>query len=367
MSQQTGQSEKEERNTLPIERGFPIEQVNEIAEKEGRAKQWYRPIYTMHKWWARRLGCVFRAISLYSLVDDPDKVEVFDPGQNSSLSDYTTDKDRVQELIDNVDLNDPESLWELFPKDVRVEDKKILDPFMGGGTSLVEASRFGAEAIGSDLNPVAWFVTKKQLEAGTIDVGQLESAYETVKQDVSETLTDYYRTECPYGDHHADVVYNFWVKELDCVSCGHTVPLFKDYRIGKERYTDESGYNVLCPDCESVVVVEDWRSECTCSECDYSFVAENGTAGGGEYSCTECGQQYRIIDAIDEQDGFDTKLYAVETIVPTATMLEEIEASIAGISRQNPSIRNCSRRQKANGRTAMNSQNTFRANPSRLV
>jgi adenine-specific DNA methylase len=312
MSQQTGQSEKEERNTLPIERGFPIEQVNEIAEKEGRAKQWYRPIYTMHKWWARRLGCVFRAISLYSLVDNPDKVEVFDPGQNTSLSDYDTNKDRVQELIDSVDLNDPESLWELFPKDVRVEDKKVLDPFMGGGTSLVEASRFGAEVVGSDLNPVAWFVTKKQLEAGTIDIGQLESAYETVKQDVSETLTDYYKTECPHGDHLADVVYNFWVKELDCVSCGHTVPLFKDYRIGKERYADESGYNIHCPDCESVVVVEDWRSESTCSECEHSFVPENGTAGGGEYSCTECGQQYRIIDAIDEQNGFDTKLYAVE-------------------------------------------------------
>ncbi len=67
MSQDTGRSaEREERKELPIERGFPIERVNEIAEKEGRgvAKQYYRPIYTMHKWWARRLGCVFRTISI---------------------------------------------------------------------------------------------------------------------------------------------------------------------------------------------------------------------------------------------------------------------------------------------------------------
>ena len=77
-----------ERKELPIERGFPIERVNEIAQKEGRAKMYYRPIYTMHKWWARRLGCVFRTISLYSLLDDPEKVEVHEPGENGTLGDF---------------------------------------------------------------------------------------------------------------------------------------------------------------------------------------------------------------------------------------------------------------------------------------
>ncbi|PSQ45418.1 hypothetical protein BRD17_01420, partial [Halobacteriales archaeon SW_7_68_16] len=81
MSEQSGPpAGRRERTELPIERGFPIERVNEIAEKEGRAKMYYRPIYTMHKWWARRLGCVFRAISLYTLLDDPEKVSVFEPG-----------------------------------------------------------------------------------------------------------------------------------------------------------------------------------------------------------------------------------------------------------------------------------------------
>lgn len=47
MSQDPQQSSG--RTELPIERGFPIERVNEIAEKEGRAKMYYRPIYTMHK------------------------------------------------------------------------------------------------------------------------------------------------------------------------------------------------------------------------------------------------------------------------------------------------------------------------------
>src|SRR6056297_2596274 len=176
-----------ERRELPIERGFPIERVNEIAQKESRAKMYYRPIYTMHKWWARRLGCVFRAISLYTLLDDPEEVTVDDPGQeNETLADFDYEGTDVANLLERVDMTDPESLWDLYPKDVTVEDKKVLDPFMGGGTSLVEASRSGAEVVGNDLNPVASFVTKKELEAGQTDVEELEEDFEKVKEDVAD-------------------------------------------------------------------------------------------------------------------------------------------------------------------------------------
>ena len=320
MSEQSGSSqERHERTELPIERGFPIERVNEIAEKEGRAKMYYRPIYTMHKWWARRLGCVFRAISLYTLLDDPEKVSVYEPGhEGETLSAYGDDTDGesdldIASLLERVDMTDPESLWELYPKDVRVEDKKILDPFMGGGTSLVEASRFGAEVVGNDLNPVAWFVTKKELEAGQTDVEELEEAFEQVKENVADEITQYYRTPCPNGDHQADVMYNFWVKELDCVSCGHTVPLFKDYRIAAGRYENDDKYNVLCPDCGSVTLVDDWQSESVCNDCGHGFVPKEGNVSrGGKYNCPDCGQKYAITDAIQEQGGYDLRLYAVE-------------------------------------------------------
>ena len=340
-------STREERSTLPIERGFPIERVNEIAAKEGRAKMHYRPIYTMHKWWARRLGCVFRSICLYSLVDDPADVSVRDPGQNESLSNFGGGISDLRRLIDDVDIGDPDSMWELYPKDVRVEDKKILDPFMGGGTSIVEASRFGVDSVGYDLNPVAWFVTKKELEASKADVDELDEAFEHLEDEVADKITRYYRTPCPNAefhedesldpddplglnadfeyevsedlqselavhDHYADVMYNFWVKELDCVDCGATVPLFKDYRVAKGRYDDDDKYNVLCQACESVVLVDDWQSECTCSECSHEWIPKHGTTSGPKFACPDCGSQYAITDAIQEQGGFDLRLYAVE-------------------------------------------------------
>ena len=40
----------------------------------------------------------------------------------------------------------------------------VLDPFVGGGTSLVEAERCGARVIGYDIDPVATFITRFELE-----------------------------------------------------------------------------------------------------------------------------------------------------------------------------------------------------------
>ncbi len=314
MSEQ--QPREEGRPDLPIERGFPIERVNEIAEKESRAKQYYRPIYTMHKWWARRPGCLFRAIAMYSLLDEDttvDDVEVYEPGENHQLGNNGLDKNDLIEAISNVDIDDPEPLWDFYPKDIRIKGKKILDPFMGGGTSVVEASRFGVESVGVDLNPVAWFVTKKELEAGQTDVKELEEGFEQVKKDVANEILNYYQTSCLNSNHDADVMYNFWIKELDCVSCGHTVPLFKDYRVAAGRYENDGKYNVVCPDCGTVTLVDDWQEESECDDCHHTFTPKDGNVSrGGYYNCPECGQKEAITDAVAEQGKPTQRLYAVE-------------------------------------------------------
>ena len=314
---QESQDSLNNRTELPIERGYPIERVNEIAAKEGRAKRHYRPIYTMHKWWARRLGCVFRSLSLYTLADKGEEVTVYDPGEhNQSLRDFSAGSQSIQELIRDVDMSDPESLWNLYPKDVQISDKKVLDPFMGGGTSIIEASRFGAECHGRDINPVAWFVTKKEVEAHETDLEKLKKGFNKVKDNVADQLKRYYKTSCPNNpDHDADAMYYFWVKELDCTSCGETVSLFNDYRVGKGRYGNKGKYNVLCPDCESICLTDDWRSPATCDSCGSEFDPSEGNVQSG-YSCQSCGQKYGIIDAIQEQNGFDLRLYALEYHCP---------------------------------------------------
>ena len=39
----------------------------------------------------------------------------------------------------------------------------VLDPFMGGGTSLIEAIRLNRKIVGIDLNPIAYFATKVKI------------------------------------------------------------------------------------------------------------------------------------------------------------------------------------------------------------
>ena len=39
----------------------------------------------------------------------------------------------------------------------------VLDPFMGGGTSLIESIRLNRRVVGIDLNPIAYFVTKVKI------------------------------------------------------------------------------------------------------------------------------------------------------------------------------------------------------------
>ncbi|SDN07920.1 Adenine-specific DNA methylase, contains a Zn-ribbon domain [Halogranum gelatinilyticum] len=334
MSKQEHSEESEGRSELPIERGFPIERVNEIAANEGRARQHYRPVYTMHKWWARRPGSLFRAITLYSLLDDnttTDDVEVYEPGDNQTLGQNGVSEDGLVEAISKVSMEDPETLWDFYPKDVRIKDKKILDPFMGGGTSLVEASRFGVDSVGVDLNPVAWFVTKKELEAGQTSVSQLVEEFNRIKSDVSEEILKYYRTPCPNGDHDADVMYNFWVKELDCVSCGHTIPLFKDYRVAAGRYENKGKYNVLCPGCDELTLVDDWQDDSVCDQCKHTFVPKDGSVSrGGYYNCPECGQKESVTDAIAELGKPNLKLYAVEYYCPSCDNSGEKKSSYKG-------------------------------------
>jgi hypothetical protein len=54
----------EARAPRAIEAGFPIVEINRLAVPERNS---FKPIYQMHKWFARRASCVFRAILLGAL------------------------------------------------------------------------------------------------------------------------------------------------------------------------------------------------------------------------------------------------------------------------------------------------------------
>jgi len=321
----------------PIEEYFPVEKVNEIADKESKAKRYYRPVYTMHKWWARRLGCVFRSIILYALADE--NMKVYRGEQKKSTDDFESEDNLIPADWDG----DSETLWdEFYLEDFCFPDKTVLDPFFGGGTTIVEALRAKCNVIGKELNPVAWFITKKETEP--VDLDKLDEAFEKLKEEVAPEIKKYYKTKCPDCGNEADAMYYFWVKELDCQNCGNTVSLFKDYRVAKARstnvenkhltvcedcgelfepdnkcpncareYDHNSYYHVVCPECEEIFETSNYREENECPYCKNNFNPYNeGNASGKYFVCPKCGQKNEIVKTVSQDGKPKERLWAIE-------------------------------------------------------
>ncbi|MEM3564117.1 MAG: DNA methyltransferase [Candidatus Jordarchaeaceae archaeon] len=253
-----------------IEKSFPVQYLNSVAKAEGNAK---KPVYRMHKWWARRLGSVFRMIIL------------------SAFSEQKESDD---------------DLWHKFCNGANLNNVIVLDPFMGGGTTIVEANRLGCKVIGVDINPVAWFITKKEIEP--VNLNDLDNAFRAVESDVSEYIKQYYRTKCPQN-HEADVMYFFWVKVAKCKSCGTTVKLFPNYELSRRDHINV----VFCPHCLQIMETKGYNPKTKCLECGTIFDPRKGVSDRGVFRCPKCKTRERIIDAINANGGrLDVELHALE-------------------------------------------------------
>ena len=60
-------------------------------------------------------------------------------------------------------------LQEAFYHSNNLEGIKVADPFMGGGTPLIEANRLGCDIIGFDINPMAYWIVKQEIEHLNLD------------------------------------------------------------------------------------------------------------------------------------------------------------------------------------------------------
>ena len=218
-------------NRKAIEEGFPIVEINRLAKPERNA---FKPIYQMHKWFARRASCVFRAILLGAMK----------PAGTDIMEEFYKDHS-----------HDPDT-----------NGVHVLDPFMGGGTTIVEALRLGCRVTGIDLNPVAWFIVKSEVEA--VDLEELKAAFErlaerptTSGRSLKEDLLQHYKTECPCcgaGREEADIIYTFWVKSVTCTNpnCRQSVPLFGSYVISAKNPTVRYVPDFECVSCRKTFDLE---------------------------------------------------------------------------------------------------------------
>jgi hypothetical protein len=78
---------------------FIEENISKLAQEETGKRQYYRPVYSLHKWWARRSGAQFRSIILLAAYST-DKLFIADAnGTLSKRSDYFQNHDLEDVVI----------------------------------------------------------------------------------------------------------------------------------------------------------------------------------------------------------------------------------------------------------------------------
>lgn len=243
---------------------FPFEMLSDIAETESWRKEINRPTTHIHKWWAQRLGTVFRAMVIGAFA--PSGTDLFD----------------------------------LFYKPVRIKEGIVFDPFMGSGTTIAEAVKLGARGIGRDINPVSHFLVKCALSAH--DRKAILNTFHDIERDVAEELRSYYRTPLPDGSK-ADVLYYFWVKVVDCPSCTTPVDLFSSMVFARHAYPKKyPRAHAVCPSCGGINEVRFDAKHAHCSSCKKTFDPSYGPANGQSAICPSCNHKFPIAKTVRASD-----------------------------------------------------------------
>jgi len=270
-----------------LEVDFPIIPINQIATNEGNAG---KPIYQMSKWWARRRSSVFRSMLLAAAMKAP---------QDESKT--------------------AKAVWDAYYANLQkrgsLRHLKVADPFMGGGTTIVEGSRLGMQMFGCDLNPVAWFVVKNEM--AQVDIEEVKRLLADIEAEVKPQIMPYYACDGPNGEkgkwfrctgtkkhdrtpvqadlldadkpsspateddweelpaifdifsvpwqerkryryEGPEIIYTFWAKHGPCQreGCGHRTPIMSTPVIAIKTLTVDAWANRKCTDCRKTFDVD---------------------------------------------------------------------------------------------------------------
>lgn len=250
---------------------FPFELLSKIAEKESWRKEIHRPIYHTHKWWAKRLGSVFRGILLGSILSDQDSLlDEFYNKQDFSLT--------------------------------------VFDPFVGSGTTLGEAHKLGLTALGRDINPVA--VESIRVALGSMDKTKLLESFEILKNNVGGKIKSLYSSQDSQGKK-CDVLYFFWVMQAECTTCNKSVDLFPSWVISKNAYPGRKPeIQVLCPKCGDLFTSTHGIEQVSCRTCSNIFNPSKGITRGANAVCPHCNTDFKIKNGIHKKYKPNFRLYA---------------------------------------------------------
>ncbi len=233
-----------------LETAFPYADVSRLVAADRRSRD---SAYQAHRWWARRPPALVRGVLLAAAL----------PSSTDS-SEFRTAYGSEAHLLDG---------W------------RVLDVFAGGGTTLVEAARLGAVAIGRDVDPLAVLLNRHQLapsggpelrEAAVLLTGYLQA-----------TLGHLW--PCDPGAWRP--LHYFTVAEVRCPGCTETGLLYRSLVLARSdgkagSVVRDAAVTAFCPDCLQVKDVGVTARTITC--CHRRRSLASGTYRDGRYRCPCC-------------------------------------------------------------------------------
>lgn len=231
---------------MSIEHDYSIPFVAALALREKQIQQNYRPIIAVHKWFARRPGTLFRSLILSEFGARP--------------------------------------VTETYYRANAFEGITVADPFMGGGTPLIEANRLGCNVVGTDINPMAAWIVREEIDA--LDIPAYEKTAARLLAHLTHEIGRLYKTRCPVtGRDDADVKYFLWIKTGTCTACAGSFDLFPGYVLAQDAR--HPAYVLVCPSCGDLNEVDDPENPGSCA-CGTSLLT-TGPVKRNKCACTHCG------------------------------------------------------------------------------
>ncbi|ASY32778.1 MULTISPECIES: DNA methyltransferase [unclassified Streptomyces] len=233
-----------------IESWFPARELSQVIAKDRRVRD---SAYAAHRWWARRPPALLRALLLATTLP-------------SDVSEH--------------------DFWERYASEApHLRGKTVYDPFMGGGSTLVEAQRLGASVIGSDVDPMSVRIVSAELAPVSgkklRDYGQLLLAH------LHSELAWLYPSESQAAPLHY-----FSIAEVQCPSCSIVGSLYRNLILVRDpkkvgAVVRDHALTVFCPECWKLHDLDSAdRKILSC--CGKRFKIFQGTYRAGSYNCPSC-------------------------------------------------------------------------------
>lgn len=238
-----------------LESAFPTAMLSAVGTKESWRKEVHRPATSTHKWWAKRLGTVFRGIIASAVTGEED----------DAVGAYTSRLDLAGAVV--------------------------LDPFSGSGVTGVEVLKLGGRPVCFDINPVATLVQRQAMQPW--NMRDLAAAYRAVEKSCREEVDRLHRTE-----DGRTALYYFWVATVACPHCSEPVRLFDSPVFSKNAYPKRvPKAQIVCPEC---LAVKESRYDFDIERCANGHAVTPAGAVRGQVTSCPRGHGFKTMSALND-------------------------------------------------------------------